>query len=63
MRLQDLRRFAAMQLLAGGVDLRTTAGRLGHSGGGATTLKVYAHTVPEADQRAVGILGALLAPS
>ena len=25
-----------------GVDLRTVAGRLGHGGGGATTLKVYA---------------------
>ena len=45
---------------AGGVDLRATAGPLGHSGSGATTLKVYAHALPEADQRAAGILAALL---
>ncbi|HEV7789488.1 MAG TPA: hypothetical protein VGP05_10800, partial [Pseudonocardia sp.] len=37
--LKNLRHFNATQLLAAGVDLRTTAGRLGHSDGGATTLR------------------------
>jgi integrase len=40
--LHALRHYSATELLAGGVDLRTVAGRLGHGGGGATTLKVYA---------------------
>ena len=34
------------------VDVRTVAGRLGHGGGGTTTLRVYAAWVSEADQRA-----------
>lgn len=50
--LKNLRHFNATQLLAAGVDLRTTAGRLGHSDGGATTLKVYASWTKPADQRA-----------
>ena len=33
------RHYTASQLLAGGFDLRNTAARLGHSGGGATTLR------------------------
>jgi integrase len=37
---------------AAGVDVRTVAGRLGHSGGGTTTLRTYAAWVSEADQRA-----------
>jgi integrase len=36
-RLHDLRHYAATQLIAGGVDLRTVSGRIGHAGGGATT--------------------------
>jgi hypothetical protein len=43
-------------LLAAGVDLRTTAGRLGHGDGGATTLKVYARGTRPADQRAAELL-------
>ena len=42
----------ASQLLAGGLDLRNTAARLGHSGGGATNLRHYADPVPEVDWRA-----------
>ena len=42
-RLHDLRHYAATQLIAGGVDLRTVSGRIGHAGGGATTLRVYTH--------------------
>jgi integrase len=41
---------------ASGVDVRTVTGRLGHSGGGTTTLKVYSTFLAEADQRAAGSL-------
>ncbi len=54
--LKNLRHFNATQLLAAGVDLRTTAGRLGHSDGGATTLRVYASFSQPADQRAAELL-------
>jgi integrase len=50
--LHKLRHFNATELLAAGVDLRTVAGRLGHAGGGTTTLRVYAAWVTEADHRA-----------
>lgn len=50
--LHRLRHYSATELIAAGVDIRTVAGRLGHSGGGTTTLKVYAAWVNEADQRA-----------
>jgi integrase len=54
--LKNLRHFNATQLLAAGVDLRTTAGRLGHSDGGATTLRHYASWTRPADQRAAELL-------
>ena len=41
-----------------GVDPRTVAGRLGHGGGGSTTLRTYSAWVVEADQRAAAALGA-----
>ena len=40
--LKNLRHYTATELISGGVDVRTVAGRLGHGGGGATTLRVYA---------------------
>jgi hypothetical protein len=43
-------------MLSSGVDLRTAAGRLGHSGGGAVTLRVYAHRTRPTDQRAAQLL-------
>lgn len=52
--LHSLRHYSATELIAGGVDVRTVAGRLGHSGGGATTLRVYSAWLAEADQRAAG---------
>lgn len=52
MDIKDLRHYSATELIAGGVDVRTVAGRLGHGGGGATTLRVYSAWRPEADQRA-----------
>ncbi|MCA1704491.1 MAG: tyrosine-type recombinase/integrase, partial [Actinobacteria bacterium] len=48
----NLRHYSATELIAAGVDIRTVAGRLGHGGGGTTTLRVYAAWVAEADQRA-----------
>jgi integrase len=55
--LHALRHYSATELLTAGVDLRTVAGRLGHGGGGATTLRVYAAWVSESDRRAAEILG------
>ncbi|MCW2716395.1 tyrosine-type recombinase/integrase [Pseudonocardia sp.] len=52
-----LRHYSATELLSAGVDLRTVAGRLGHGGGGATTLRVYAACVGESDRRAAEMLG------
>ena len=58
--LHKLRHYSATELISAGVDVRTIAGRLGHGGGGTTTLKVYAAWVSEADQRAAAALGARL---
>jgi integrase len=55
--LHKLRHYSATELSAAGVDVRTVAGRLGHSGGGTTTLRVYAAWVSESDQRAAGSVG------
>src|SRR5262249_24090821 len=55
------RHYTASQLLAGGFGLRNTAARLGHSGGGATTLRHYADPVPEVDRRAAAYLAQLTA--
>jgi integrase len=51
-RLHSLRHYSATELVAADVDIRTVAGRLGHGSGGATTLRVYAAWVEEADRRA-----------
>jgi integrase len=50
--LKSLRHYSATELVSGGIDVRTVAGRLGHGGGGATTLRVYTAWTSEADQRA-----------
>jgi hypothetical protein len=55
-----LRHYSATELVAAGVDLRTVAGRLGHGSGGATTLKVYAAWVNEADQRAAATMARIM---
>lgn len=47
-----LRHYSATELIAAGIDVRTVAGRLGHGGGGTTTLRTYTAWVSEADQRA-----------
>lgn len=58
-KLHHLRHFMASQMLAAGVDVRTVANRLGHANP-TTTLRVYAHLIPEADRAAADDLGALL---
>ena len=58
--IHKLRHYSATELISGGVDVRTVAGRLGHGGGGTTTLRVYAAWVSEADQRvSAGLLDRL----
>jgi hypothetical protein len=56
--IHQMRHYSATELIAAGVDVRTVAGRLGHGGGGTTTLKVYAAWLSEQDQRAAGTLAA-----
>jgi integrase len=58
--LHALRHYSATELLSGGVDLRTVAGRLGHGGGGVTTLKVYAAWVAGADAKAADLIASRL---
>ena len=60
--LHSLRHYSATELIAAGVDVRTVAGRLGHSGGGITTLRVYAAWLAESDQRAAPSLAARMPP-
>ncbi len=57
-----LRHYTATELIAAGVDIRTVAGRLGHGGGGTTTLRAYTAWVSEADQRAAAGLGSGMPP-
>jgi integrase len=58
--LHATRHYSATELISAGVDVRTVAGRLGHGGGGATTLRVYAAWVAESDKRAASILAGRL---
>jgi integrase len=48
--LHNLRHCSATELITAGLDVRTVAGRLGHSGRGVTTVRVYAAWLAEADQ-------------
>ncbi|GAA5026198.1 tyrosine-type recombinase/integrase [Actinopolymorpha pittospori] len=54
--LHALRHYSATELITAGVDIRTVAGRLGHGGGGTTTLRVYTAWVAESDRSAANIL-------
>ncbi|MFI7437626.1 tyrosine-type recombinase/integrase [Micromonospora haikouensis] len=56
--IHALRHYSATELINAGVDVRTVAGRLGHGGGGTTTLRVYAAWLSESDQRAAVTLAA-----
>lgn len=57
--LHSIRHYSATQLIAAGVDVRTVAGRLGHADA-STTLRVYAHALPERDREAAAVLGRTL---
>jgi integrase len=56
----SLRHFTATTLAAGGVGIRTIAGRLGHANPGIT-LRTYAHFLDSADREAADALGVALA--
>lgn len=60
MHIHQLRHYSATELISAGVDVTTVGGRLGHGGGGSTTLRFYSAWVSEADQRAAGTLSARL---
>jgi integrase len=61
-RLHDLRHFTATQLIGAGVDVRTVAGRLGHSDP-SVTLRVYSHALEERDRAAADVMGRVLSVS
>ncbi len=61
-RLHDLRHFTATQLIGAGVDVRTVAGRLGHSDP-SLTLRVYSHAIEERDRAAAAVIGRVLSES
>jgi integrase len=61
MSLHTLRHFSASVLVASGRDVRTIAGRLGHSDA-TTTLRVYSHMIEGRDRDAADFLGSLMAP-
>jgi hypothetical protein len=42
------------------VDVRTVSGRVGHRGGGRTTLGIYAHFQAAQDRQAVELMERLL---
>ena len=46
-----LRHVYASTLISLGVDVRTVAGNLGHSDGGALVLKTYSHLMPDAEDK------------
>lgn len=60
-RLHDLRHWTATMGIASGHDVRTVAGRIGHSNP-AMTLRVYAHAVEQADGALGHALGEALRP-
>jgi len=59
-RLHDLRHYMVTQLIAGGVDVRTVAGRAGHGSGGHMTLATYAHFQQAQDRQAAELMEGLL---
>jgi integrase len=58
-RLHDLRHWTATAAISSGHDVRTVAGRLGHSNP-AMTMRVYAHVVEGADEAVALTLGQAL---
>ncbi len=54
-RFHDLRHSHASHLVRAGVDVRTVAGRLGHSTP-SMTLNVYGHLLPGAQEEAARVM-------
>lgn len=59
-RFHDMRHTNASLLIANGVDVKTVSSRLGHSSTNIT-LDIYAKFMPEADQRAAGVMARIMA--
>ncbi len=59
LKLHELRHTQATQLLANGLDMKTVQRRLGHSSA-TLTLNLYAHTLPEMDEKEADCIGGLL---
>ncbi len=57
--LHELRHFAATAATAGGADVRTVAGRLGHADP-SVTLRVSAHALEARDRELAGFLGSVV---
>lgn len=60
--IKNMRHYNATELIYANHRLGTVAARLGHSGGGTTTLRVYTARVSEADQRAAGPITGRMPP-
>jgi len=58
-RFHDFRHTNISEQIAGGVDVRTVAGRVGHSSARMTPDR-YAHVIPAADKAAAAVIGSLL---
>jgi integrase len=58
-RFHDLRHAHASYLVRAGVDVRTVAGRLGHSTP-SLTLNVYGHEVPGAQEHAALVMDRII---
>jgi integrase len=59
-RFHALRHYSATELIAARIDVRTVAGRLGQSDGGATALRIYAKFVNEADRIAATTMAGII---
>lgn len=60
--LHQVRHYAAAELLAAGVDVRTIADRLGHSDP-ALTLRVYSHEIEARARDTADVVGNGLTPA
>jgi hypothetical protein len=57
--MHGLRHFSATTAIAGGADVRTVAGRLGHADA-SVTLRVYAHALEARDRELATMLGTVV---
>lgn len=58
--LHSLRHFVVTTLLGAGVSIPQVAGRVGHEGGGHTTLSVYSHFLEPRDREVAELLARIL---